>query len=284
MKRSTLAAFVVALLLTYSRAFAQTPLNGTWYVTPVRDRSQVQLELRIPDGQGHFRNEISHTIALSDLGLTESQLEAGGRLSFVLRRDAGTLSCEGSAQSGSAFGHFTFTENPGYGAYLRSHGYGVEEPRKFLTAALIDLSPRYVDSIDSAGFTNLTFDNLVAFRALRIDLGYIQEMRAHFNDIDAENIVPLKALDVTDAYLTDLKSVGIQPATAQDAVEMRALHVDASYAREMASVGYAHVSSHDLVQMRALGIDAAFVRRVEGHGFHNLSVQKLIEAKAMNVI
>ena len=282
MFKNVLAALIVCAL-TFAVTNAAEAFSGTWTISPSYDSNHVSLELRTEGAAYH--DESSNNVALSDLGLTQAQLNSpGARASFGLHRDAGAFAFDGWLQQGTGSGHFTFSPDPRYEEELRARGYTVDEPRKLMTAGLIDLSIPYIDQIRNAGFKDLTFNNLVAFRALRVDAPYIDSMRRHFSDLDAETVISLRALNVTDDYIGSMKSEGLAPATAHDAIELRALRVDSAYVKEMASVGYDHLSAHDLVQLRALRVDAAFVRSLEAHGFHNLTVEQLIQAKAMRII
>jgi hypothetical protein len=274
-----------ALIVACATANAQQQIQGTWTVSPGYDSNHVELELRTGGGQGSYHDQSSDNVALSDLGLNQSQLaSSGGHVTFALRRDAGNFAFEGWIGQDGGLGRFTFDSNPRYADELNARGYAVDEPRKLMTAALIDLSIRFIDDVAATGIHGLSFDKLVALRALRADAPYVRSMQAHFGDVDAETVISLRALNVTDKYVAEMKSAGFSSGSAQDVIAFRALHVDPAYVDEMASVGYTHLSAHDLVQLRALGIDAAYVRRVQAHGFRHLTVQQLIQTKAMGVI
>ncbi len=256
MKRWAFLVVMGTLISTVAPAAAQTTLQGSWSITPSGQANRVRFELRTVDADGSKHSESSDTRSLSDLGLAQSQLDrTGSPLNFTFRREAGEIACTGTASRGSGFGHFLFTANPRYVQELRRRGYSLDSPRLLLPATLLDISTEYMDSIAAAGFTDVKFGNLIAFRALGIDASYIQSMRKQIAGVDSKTIVPL-----------------------------RALNVDNTYVNEMASVGYSHLTAGELIQMRALGIDAAFVRRAQAHGFKNLTVQKLVQAKAMGVL
>ena len=285
LKNAVMALLACTFVLFCAVANAAQTFPGTWTISPSYDSNHVSLELRSEGSEGSYHDDSSNVVTLGDLGLSRALLDSSGaRTAFGLRRDAGTFAFDGWVQQGEGSGHFTFTPNPRYEDELRTRGYTIDEPRKLMTAGLLDLSIAYIDEIRGMGFNDLTFDNLVAFRALRIDAPYINSMRQHFGDLDTNTVISLRALNVTSDYINGMKSEGLAPATAHDAIELRALHVDSAYIKEMASVGYDHLSAHDLVQLRALRVDAAFVRSLEAHGFHHLTIEQLIQAKAMRII
>ena len=284
-KSMRFATFAAMLVFAWASATAQELENGTWTISPSSDSAAVRLELHVESADGSNNGQSSDTVPIVQLGLNRAQLDSPGeRAHFALHRDAGDFGFDGWLQQGSGSGHFTFTPSTRYSGEMRRRGYTVDSPRKLLGAALLDLSYAYIDSVAATGVGGLDFDNLVGFRALRIDAPYVRAMRSRFHEAGANDLLSLKALNVTDGYLSSMRSMGFETQTANDAVQLRALNVTPDYVREMASVGYGHLSTHELVELRALGIDAAFVRRAQAHGFRHLSVEQLVQAKAMGVL
>jgi len=256
MKHAILAASMALAALMPATGAAQQQISGSWSIASPRDSQTVRLELRTENESGGYHDESSEDVSLHDLHLTQAQLQSpGGHVTFSLEREAGTLSFDGWLQQGQGGGRFTFAPSLQYGGAMRQRGYTIDEPRKVLAAAMLDVSTAFTDEMNGAGIGRLTFDQLITFRALRIDVPYLRQMRSRFGDVDAQQLTSLRALNVDEAYL-----------------------------QEMASVGYAHLEARQAIELRALRVDAEFVRRLQAHGFHNLTVQKLVEAKALGVL
>jgi len=91
--------------------------SGTWSVQPTEKAGQVYFEMR----QLHSSN--GHTVSLAALdGLTAAQMQAGGSVKFLLRRDAGTFTCEGIFRDGVGGGAFTYAANPTFPEELARRG------------------------------------------------------------------------------------------------------------------------------------------------------------------
>ena len=232
-----------------------TVLHGSWSITPSSTPGLINLTMMMDRDAGHQRSS-SHDVTPQSIGLTAQELQSSNHVNFSIVRDAGTFACEGSVVASRGGGAMTFTSSPSFEHAMNERGYDVSANDE-VTAAMLDISVAYVDAIASAGFPHLPFERLVAFRALNIDPEYVRSMRSLLGEglRDPEQIISMRALNVTTAYVT-----------------------------ELANVGYGHLSSQDLIKLRALGIDAAYVQRVKAHGFPHPSIEDLVRMKALNII
>ena len=118
-------------------------------------------------------------------------------------------------------------------------------------------------------------------------------------------------LDVTTAWVQDMKSAGVQGMTAENVMGLRALGVDKQYVKGMASAGYPELRSDKLTSMKAVGvspekvqairtmgfsptedeliemsvfkIDAQFVEKMKARGFQNLTIAQLVKIKVFKL-
>lgn len=144
-------------------------------------------------------------------------------------------------------------------------------------------SPAYIDELASAGYTNLTADQLIELKSLDITGDYIRGVEeAGFPHPTVRELVQLRSLNVQPDYIRALRAhygqLGIE-----DIVRLKALGVTPEYAAQMANAGYPNLSARELERLRAVGVDPAFVERANAHGFHNLSVDQLIRLKISGV-
>lgn len=218
------AGCALAIALVPHLAAAQATLSGTWSIAPSRHSGEVRFELRADSAGNH--DESSFDISPQQLGISDEQLRsAGGRISFTFAREAGSFACEGSMAKGSGGGAFAFSPSTAYLSTMRAHGYTLD-PHQQMTAATLDLTTAYVDGIASAGFAHLSFEQLVSFRALRIDEAYIRSVRATFGGpIDAEKMLSLKALGIDSAYIKRVQAHGFANLTVDQLISLKALNV-----------------------------------------------------------
>jgi len=224
--RTSLWATVCALAIAFAPhlAAAQAMLSGTWSMAPSRHAGEMRFELRVDRAGDH--NESSFDISPQRLGLSDEQLRsAGGHITFTFAREAGSFACEGSMAKGSGGGTFVFSPSTAYLSTMRAHGYTLD-PHQQMTAATLDLTTAYVDGVAAAGFAHLSFEQLVSFRALRIDEAYIRSIRATFGGpIDAEKMLSLKALGIDSAYIKRVQGHGFSNLTVDQLISLKALNV-----------------------------------------------------------
>jgi hypothetical protein len=118
-------------------------------------------------------------------------------------------------------------------------------------------------------------------------------------------------LDVTTAWVQDLKSAGVEGLTAENLMGLRALGVDKDYVKGMAAAGYPELRPDKLTGMKAVGvspekvqairamgfsptqdeliemsvfkIDAPFVEKMKARGLKNLTIAQLVQIKVFKL-
>ena len=266
MLRSAIAiALSLALVLPLS-ARAGT-IAGAWTMQPGRDGERVQLTIH-PDGGVEHWDETVHI----------EKPWSGSE--FRLRREAGTFHFTGTVINGTGSGQFTFSSNDAFASGLATRGLAVKDDRQLMTAAAVDLTLQYVDSIRADGYPQLGFDNLLAFRALGVTPASIADLRAVFGQMSAENVISTSALHVTRAYVEQMHQMGIASVTPERAVTFKSLNITRSYVDELAQMGFRNMSPDDIVSFKAMRIDGTYLRHLAAHGLKNLTAQQVIELKA----
>jgi hypothetical protein len=283
----TFAAIVLLISLAVGRAWALDSIHGTWSIEPGRDAAHVHLTLQTSDDASHSHDTSSFDIGSDQLGIGSALSGAtSSEVKLTILREAGSIVCTGTVGHGTGSGTYVFMPSDAFRSRMHDRGYDDLELHTQFAAAALDLTTGFIDRIGAAGYPHLSFERLIAFRALGIDEDFVRDMRSTFagTEISAAQLLSLRALSVTREYVAQMRDGGFAVDDPNDAVQLRALDVSGAYVRDLASAGYDHLSSRELVQLRALGIDAAYIKRVEAHGFSHLPIDKLIQLKALNVI
>ena len=113
---------------------------------------------------------------------------------------------------------------------------------------------------------------------------FLQSLRAespNLGKIDGDDLVALKAVGVTPAYIRDLARSGYRDLDADDIMEARALNISGGYIRGMAAVGYPNLPMDDLVEMKAVGVTPSDVQRLNRLGYGKLTTEQIVQFKAI---
>jgi hypothetical protein len=286
--RSIAAGALLLLQLALASPAARADIPGTWSIEPSAGADAANLTLRFAIAATGSRHTTSFAIDPAALGIREAlagRRETGVR--FVLSREAGSFACTGFAGNGRGAGSVVFTASDAFLHAMRERGFAGLDEEDALIGAAVDLAVRFVDDLIGAGYHRPSYRMLVVLRSMGIDGPYVRAVRAAFGrsaPLDAEQLIPLRSLDVSPRYLMDLRDAGLPPATPEAAIRARSLRVDAPYVRGLGRAGYAHLDFEDVLRLRAIGIDGAYIERVEAHGFPHPSLEQLIELKTMRII
>lgn len=245
----------LALLLACTANAAQS-INGTWELQ--RETGTPYIEMRLSTLEVHGgRKSVysSHQYNAADLGLTGARIDAAAsQTQFALKRAAGTFGFTGMLGNGRGGGVFTFTPDDAFVRGLDSRGLKLGNDRDLLAAATVDLTLTYVDSIRSAGYANLSFEKMLAFRALNVTPQSIADLHGLFGTMREDEVISATALGVTKAYVESVARLGFSNLTVNQIVEFKAMHIDAAYLKHLADHGLKHLTPQQVVEAKATGL------------------------------
>ena len=309
MKRAALTLAATFLLIAGA---ARADLEGGW--TASRAKSQpgwIHLQLnRDHDNTGQ-------SMKLAELtGLTAAQIDAAGStpVAFSLRREAGTVTFEGSFRNGHGGGEFTFAPNAAYLASLRELGVpvkvgkheGESEEEQLLSLAVLDVSTAFIRSMQAVGYREslddyiemrifkvdpelvseyqalgmkLSADDLVAGQIHGVSPDYVREMRELDRKVTFDDLVASRIHGATPEFIGQMRDLGYGGLDLDDYVTFRIHGVTPKFVGELAELGYRDVKADDLVAFKIHGVTPEFIRDLQARGEHDLSPDDLISMK-----
>jgi hypothetical protein len=296
-------------LLTASAAFAD--LNGAWTASFDEKRPD-RIYLNLSYGRHHQNGS---TMRLSSLaGLTPAQINATTMtpVQFVIDREAGKATFDGTFRNAHGAGEFTFTGNPSYPeairklgvtfdldrddsqheqetlftlalhdvstAFIRSmqaEGYR-ETLQKYLTMRIFDITPEYIREMRSLGFKEIDADELVATKIHKVTPDYVRQTRAAGWDLSLEELQSSRIFKVTPEFAAEMRKLGFKDLSHSDLISFRIHKVTPEFIAEMRRLGYHDLSADDLVSMRIHKVTPEFIRELEAAGYHRVPVEKLV--------
>jgi len=148
----------------------------------------------------------------------------------------------------------------------------------------IGVTGAYVREVQAAGLGHPPIHELEQMRAVGVAPQFVAEMHRQFPGVTLADVISLRAVGVTTSYASELRAAGVKDLNPDTLRSMRAVGVDPAYVRELSAAGYANLNASQLTQLRAVGIDNDFLRKVKEHGLHNLSLDDLVKLKTSGVL
>lgn len=286
-----LAAFALGLFVSYSLAgddkydsppaTAQTVIKGEWTAELRRDKEekiQFSLSRRTANGNHNMSNS-DYTIA-DFQGLSKEQM-LGNNVSvrFSLPREAGNFECEGTFKDGRGVGFFTLRPNPSYLSAMESRNYSLTE-NKFFTAALLNLTTKFIADLETSGFDKLSFNDVIKAKIFKITPDYIREMRdLGFAQNDLEELVKGRIFKITAEFAREVQDAGFGRQPMESLVKMRIFKVTPEFIKEIRDAGFEQIDIEDLVKFRIHKINGEFIRQARANGSAAATAEDLVRLK-----
>lgn len=213
-------------------AFALASIEASWTARAEKDG-----RVHLNSSRNNYNNWGMTFEASEFAGLDRAamQSEVATPVHFQLKRDAGTMTFEGTFRRGFGAGQLTFEPNFGYRDSLRAAGFTLErgDEEELFKLGMIDVS-----------------------------VAYVREMHALFPETDLHELRSMRAVGVTSQWLREMRAAGVAIESGRDAKKLAAVGVDVKFIRELAAAGYTNLSVHDLSRMAAVGVDGDFIREM----------------------
>lgn len=289
---------------------ADALLHGRWMIDARDDRGWVQLNLMVRDGKGHTGWN-GRDIPLAKLeGLTGQQLDGpSSDVHFRVRRDAGTIDCQGRVSGGEGGGVFDLELDPSFAQALERRGVGRPTQLQQTRLALADVGLGLLDELRAQRLPTPDVDELVTMGDHGVDLDYVRGMsqlgyrmgtlgelvKARDHGVDPRFVRGLKdagydrlsfselltARDhgVDPRFIAEIAEFSNDKLTLAELIELRDHGVDGRYISGMKKLGLAEGSLASLKRSRDHGVDPHYVADMADAGYDGLSLESLVRAR-----
>ena len=306
---------ILTLLLSFVGSTESLAVGGSWHAYVKNgDSEQLQFSLHMDDngqiGRGFDRSDFTD--------LTQVQVQSAERVPvrFELRREAGTVTFDGTFRDGRGGGDFTFVPSRDYAKRLEwlrveFERKEVDEDGELFSLAINDVStefirsmqmigykepleryeefrifrvdPAYVSAMSAVGFKKLSAEKLVETRIHNVTPEYIVEMRSKGNDLTLDQYVQSRIFQVTPEFADEMSRVGYRDLDHETLVQFKTHGVSADFVRQLRKLGYTRVPAEQLVAMRIHGVTPEFIQRVADAGYRNVPIERLVEMRIFNI-
>lgn len=290
-----------------------TSNEGSWFATIKGEK--MRMEFRSDDDNNSWSSNDNYLVS------EFSALPKDQKGEFTLKREAGTMLFTGKFDGNEGYGHYKFTADKEFNAFLNNNGINdIEDNDQFAFFAL-NIKKEYVAMLKANGYNHLEKNELISMAALQVnasfikgwkDMGYhlspndlvsakalnvdgefVSEIKkAGYPDIDFNQLISFKAQGIDGKYIASLRKAGkldakgggeIKLPSANDISSYKALNVDSTYIAGLKDAGYTDIPFNDLTSLKALNIDPEYIKSLRAVGLNDLHPSDLMSLKSLGI-
>ena len=215
----------------------------------------------------------------------EQEFGAQAPVVFRIVRDAGTFTCEGTFGRGTGTGRWRLSPNQNFIATMHDLGYDKLTDDEIATAALYDVTVKFVKDLATAGYQHPSFGELVRARTRNLTIEYIREMKASgFPHPALSELIRARFAGVEAGYIKEMAAIGFAQQPLDTFSDLRHNEVTLQFIIDLRSEGYTSVSPESAIRLKRQDIDGAFIRRAKAQGYQNATIDQLLRLRREGVV
>ena len=138
-------------------------------------------------------------------------------------------------------------------------------------------SGSFIDDLAGAGYSNLTVDQLVAFKIHGVTAEYIARLReAGMARLTPDEILSFRIHGVNAGRIKEWRSAGLAPLTPDQAVALQIHGATPEFAEQMKELGLGEISADQLIAMKIHDVTPGFAAEMKSLGLTGLSFDQLV--------
>ncbi len=147
-----------------------------------------------------------------------------------------------------------------------------------------DKSRDFIDEMTSAGFTNLSIDDLVKLKTHGVTADFVRSLRAYgFSNLTVREAANLRVQGVTPAYIEAMAAAGYRGLTPKDLTNARIHNITPEFIKKLQNAGYANLSIKQLTEFKIHNLTPEFIKQIGAEGYGELSAKELVSLRVHNV-
>jgi beta-lactamase regulating signal transducer with metallopeptidase domain len=123
----------------------------------------------------------------------------------------------------------------------------------------------YIDSINAAGLTNLTVDEIIDLKIQGITADYIKSVRDMNIKVDVDTLVGMKVQGITPEYIKGMRSATGQSLDADELIGLKVQGVTREYVQQMHDLGL-KTDADDVIGMKVQGVTPEYIKEMHDLG------------------
>lgn len=147
-----------------------------------------------------------------------------------------------------------------------------------------EITDDFIEEMASVGYKNLSLDELIRLKNLRVTAEYVKSLRAiGFDNLTVKELLNLRAANVTQNFIVSIREMGFKDVTIKDISNLAGFGLTLEYIEKIQKAGYTRLSLSNLIDFKAFNITPELISTMNALGFGQLEPGDLIRLKAGNV-
>ena len=156
---------------------------------------------------------------------------------------------------------------------------GLLTPEQLVAFRIHDVTPEFIDAIESLGYTNFSPDDLIALRVHDVSPDAIRQMKELFGNVSLEECVAFQIHGVTPELVREFRSLGLTISRPTRPSHSASTASRPQYVREIQGLGYSKIDADELVAFRIHGVTPDCIRAINQSAGGRVSADDLIETR-----
>ena len=141
----------------------------------------------------------------------------------------------------------------------------------------------FAAGMQSRGFEFST-EKLFAATTLNLTTAFVDDLKsAGFANLKTDDLFKAVIFKVTPQFMSEMASIGFPNLDMEDLVKARIFKIDADYARQIADMGFKNDSLEALVKFRIFKVTPEFLREVQAEGLTRLSAEEVVKLRIFKI-
>ena len=163
---------------------------------------------------------------------------------------------------------------------MKSAGFGDLTVDELVAMKVQGITPDYVRDMKAAGL-KMDVDELIGLKVQGVTPQYVKDMRAAYPGIDTDTIIGFKVQGISPEYVAEFTKLGIK-ADADEIMGLRVQGVTAKYIQDMRATGI-NFDTDELIGMKVQGVTPQYVEALKSAGLGKMDTDDIIGAKVMGI-
>ncbi|WP_029269985.1 M56 family metallopeptidase [Flavobacterium sp. KJJ] len=154
---------------------------------------------------------------------------------FTLTREAGTMLFKGKFEGDKGMGTYKFTPNASYSTAMAKESIDLKNDEDLMVFFMINIKVSYVQMLKKNGYDKIDKDQVIPLAALDVNEAYIASIKKAIPDIDLDDLVPFRSLGIDKAFIEEIRNSGYKDVSPGNIIALKSQGIDAKYITDFRS-------------------------------------------------